>query len=130
MIPIVTFTAAISLTALFIILTLKVSMKRQSANTSVGNGDDNPALLKTIRAQGNLAESLPLFVVLLYLAESSGVSTTYLWGVAGLYFVARIFHAVGISQHKDFSLLRSLGAVATLLSLTILCVFLAMRFVG
>lgn len=125
--PTVTFGAAISLCLLFIVLTARVSIKRQSQNTALGNGKNNSALQKAIRAQGNLTESLPLFILLLYLVEVNGAPTTYIWVLAGLYGLARLSHAVGISQQRDFSLLRTIGGGATLLSFVALCILMALR---
>ncbi|MBL4802059.1 MAG: MAPEG family protein [Emcibacter sp.] len=128
--PITTFTAAIVLTVLFIILTARVSMKRQAENTPLGHGDNSPALTKAVRAQGNLAESMPLFIVLLYLVETNGASSMYVWPLAGFYCFVRLSHAIGISQQKDFSLLRTIGGGGTLLSLVALCVLLALQIVA
>lgn len=128
--PIVTFTAAIALTMLFIVLTARVSMKRQSENTPLGNGDNSAGLIKTVRAQGNLMESLPLFIVLLYLIEVNGTPTTYLWALAGFYCFVRLSHAIGISQQKDFSTLRTIGGAGTLVSFVVLCIFMALQFIG
>ncbi|MBL4645218.1 MAG: MAPEG family protein, partial [Rhizobiales bacterium] len=125
--PLITITAAIALTILFIVLTARVSIKRQSENIPLGNGDTKPVLMKAIRAQGNLAESMPLFIVLLYLVETNGASTSYVWALAGFYCFVRLSHAIGISQQKDFSLLRAIGGGGTLLSLVALCVFLALQ---
>lgn len=128
--PTVTITAAIALTILFIVLTARVSMKRQSENTPLGNGDNNSALTKAIRAQGNLVESMPLFIILLFLAEVSDVLSGYIWIVAGFYGFVRISHAIGISQQKEFSVLRTIGGGGTLLSLLVLCILLALRFIA
>lgn len=128
--PTVTFTAAIILTILFIVLTARVSMKRQSENTPLGNGGDNPALMKAIRAQGNLMESMPLFIMLLYLVEVNDTLTGYIWILAGFYCFVRVSHAVGISQQKDFSILRTIGGGGTLLSFVVLCVLLMLRIIA
>lgn len=128
--PTVTFTAAIALTILFIVLTARVSMKRQSENTALGNGDNNSALQKAVRVQGNLTESLPLFIVLLYLVEVNGAPTTYVWVLAGFYCFVRLSHAIGISQQKDFSILRTIGGAGTLLSFVVLCILMVLQFIG
>lgn len=128
--PIVTFTAAIALTVLFIILTARVSMKRQSENTPLGNGGDHSALQKAVRAQGNLTENLSLFIVLLYLVEVNGTPITYVWVLAGFYCFVRLSHAIGISQQTDFSILRTIGGAGTLLSFTAMCILMVMQFPG
>lgn len=128
--PTVTFTAAIALTILFIILTARVSMKRQSENTALGNGDHNSTLQKAVRAQGNLTESLPLFIVLLYLVEVNGAPITYVWVLAVFYCFVRLSHAIGISQQTDFSMLRTIGGAGTLLSFVAMCALLALQFPG
>lgn len=125
--PTVTVTAAIALTVLFIVLTARVSMKRQSENTPLGSTDNNSALMKAIRAQGNLTESMPLFVVLLNLAEANDAPISYAWALAGFYCLVRISHAIGISQQKEFSLLRTIGGGGTLLSLLLVCILLGLQ---
>lgn len=84
-------------------LTLSISMRRLALGRRNGDvtafafGDGNDLTLKCrTRAFGNLIEYVPTCVVLLFLAEVGGASTTLLWADSTLLVVGRVLHAVGM----------------------------------
>lgn len=111
--------AASALALLQVTLMLRVSARRAATQTGVGDGGD-ASLTKRMRAHGNLAENGALFLVLLYLAEASGRSSTVLSAVATVFVAARLSHAVGISRSAGAGPLRFFGATVTALSLVAL----------
>lgn len=56
------------LALMLVALSINVIKERRSSKIAIGNGDNNK-LIRKIRAQGNLAEYAPIFVILLGFAE-------------------------------------------------------------
>ena len=52
------------------------------------------ALTRSVRAQGNLIEYAPMFVILMFLAESGGVSSFSLHYYGGTFLLGRLMHGV------------------------------------
>lgn len=117
-----TITAAI-LIMLQMGLMLSVGLHRVSAGINLGFAEDQN-LERKIRRHGNLAENAALFLVALALAEMSGASHFYVSILAGIFLIARISHAVGLSSlsgsHQPngplFPALRAIGAFGTVAS--------------
>ena len=87
-------TAAIA-AILLVALSLPISFRRMAVGVDIGPGSDE-TLLRRIRAQGNFTEYVPISLLLLVLNESRGVSSVWLWCLAGLLLVGRVSHAAGI----------------------------------
>lgn len=127
MYPIVSAAAATGMALLFIVLTVRVSILRQSEDVSLGTGGSD-RLERAVRAQGNFVESAPLVLLLLILLEITGGAGSWIPALAAAYFGARLVHAVGLSFAVD--LLRALGAIGTLLVVLTAAVLLAIRLTG
>jgi uncharacterized membrane protein YecN with MAPEG domain len=108
------------LVLLYFALALHVSLTRGRTKTGVGTGDDpDGPMSKAVRAHGNAAEYVPLFVALfvyLLLSQSGG------WLIVTLVViitVARVLHALGMLMTATFRAkphpLRALGALGTYL---------------
>lgn len=107
----ITLTIAAALAITNIWLAMRIVRLRVRDRTLIGTGGD--ALLETrMRAQANLVEYAPFFLILLALLELAGASTTLLW-IAGIAFVlARLAHPLGMDR-GGVNALRGGGAVAT-----------------
>ncbi len=66
--PVLAALTAFSISIIFVILSIRVTMVRQKKNVDFGIGDDL-TLERVVRAHGNLVESAPIFLILLILLE-------------------------------------------------------------
>lgn len=107
---------------LLIVLSLRVSFVRRDARIALGDGG-NEALRRRIRAQGNFIEFVPIAVLLLVLAEHTGMGTLFIHLFGLVLLAARIAHAYGISQVKEPIIFRMVGTVATLSVIGILALY-------
>jgi uncharacterized membrane protein YecN with MAPEG domain len=82
---------------LHIWLSMRISRLRRPLKIGVGDGG-NDGLLRRIRAHGNFAENVPIFLILLALVELARGDTIWLWGAAILFILARIAHAFGMDR--------------------------------
>lgn len=89
------------------------------------SGDD--ALPRAIRAQGNLTEYAPMFVILMFVAESGGVSSFSLHYYGGTFLLGRLMHGVCMGFMSKSVFLRSGGTTLTLLALLGISVLLLMQ---
>ena len=121
--PIIAAVTGAVLIILQAILMATVGAHRAKSGINLGTGED-PALERKIRRHGNLAENAALFVVVLALAEMTVVPDNVVRIFAIVFIVARIFHAIGISNQagaqggeggKFFVAARVIGATGTLL---------------
>ena len=103
---------------LLLILSLRVSLRRQSAGISVGDGGDSELLLRQ-RAQANLVEYAPITLFLVFLAEQTWGSSWYVTALAALFVVARILHPLGM-QTASPTIARFIGASVTYAVLALL----------
>ena len=55
-------------------------------------------LLRRIRAHGNFAENVPLFLILLGLLEFATGGNLWLWGASILFILARLLHVFGMDR--------------------------------
>ena len=83
------------------------------------NNFGEEALQRAVRAQGNLIEYAPIFLILLFIAEYNGAHPHMLNMTATLFMIARLMHGVafGFMKYGPF-----LGVCGTLL--TFLCVLI------
>lgn len=93
---------------MFALLSLRVIRLRQTVRVAIGDGGDK-ALRRAIRVHGNFAEYVPLTLILIFAAESVGVSTEWIHGLGIALFVGRLLHAYGVSQVKERLMFRQLG---------------------
>lgn len=98
---------------LLIVLSLRVSLVRRDARVALGDGD-NEVLLRRIRAHGNFVEFVPIALLLLVLAEHTGMGSLLIHLFGLVLLAARISHAYGICQTNEIFVFRMFGTVATL----------------
>jgi uncharacterized membrane protein YecN with MAPEG domain len=98
-------------------LGLNVSRLRGKTRTGIGAGDDpSGPLNKAVRAHGNAAENVPIFLALFLYFSLTAPSGWIPWVVV-LVTVARFLHAAGMLLTPSFAgpphPLRAIGAVIT-----------------
>jgi uncharacterized protein len=119
------------LVLLYFALALNVSRLRGKTKTGIGTGaDPSGPLNKAVRAHGNAAEFVPLFVALFLYFSVTAPSGWISWVVV-LVTVARVLHAVGMLLTSTFDApphpLRGIGALGTYLGGLALGVALLLR---
>lgn len=111
---------------LLIFLSARVGVARNKHKVNLGDGD-NPDMLKAIRAQGNYVEYAPAALGGLVLLALLGVSVVFVHVIGAVFFLARIFHLMGLGTGV-WPKGRTVGTAMTMLSLLItgvVLVFLA-----
>ena len=100
------------ITILSIFLAFKVGITRGKTNTLLGEGDSSE-LLQSIRSHGNLMESAPITLILLFMLEMQGVADWKLHLIGSSFFLFRILHAYGISISRESTPYRVVGALGS-----------------
>lgn len=95
-----------------VVLSNYVSVSRGKYKVLHGDGG-NPELAAIIRRHGNLTEYLPLALILLGLAEVSGLPATWMHILGILLLVSRLVHPFGVSVTNPGHPLRIAGTVGT-----------------
>lgn len=85
------------------------------------------AITRSARAQGNLIEYAPMFVILMFIAESGGVSSFSLHYYGGTFLLGRLMHGACMGFMEKSVILRSGGTILTLLPLLGISVLLLMQ---
>ena len=89
-----------------------VSAKRARADISILHGGDmNLALW--IRRHGNLAETIPLALILMGLTEARALPPAWLHAAGLVLVAARIMHVAGLDATRTKSPLRIMGGAGT-----------------
>ena len=89
--------------------------------------NNKKALDRAIRAQGNLIEYAPLFIILLLLAEMMGFSAAMLHGFGLAFSIGRLMHGVCFGFMRQNLFLRIAGTALTLFPLLGLAVQLLLQ---
>lgn len=113
---------------LYLALCWQVVVHRRKGKVGLGTGG-NPDLERAIRVHGNFAEYVPLFLVLLLLAELNGAAAWPLHALGGVFLASRIGHAYGLSRSSGVSHGRFYGTLfswAVLLLVALLNLWLAL----
>jgi uncharacterized membrane protein YecN with MAPEG domain len=96
-------------------LTINVIANRVRLKVEGGDGGV-PKMAQAIRAHANFAEHVPLAIILIGLAEMSGVRAWIIYYVlGGVLLVARVLSAVGLNRSLAGSMPRQAGAGLTIL---------------
>lgn len=127
--PIVSATACAAIALLLIVLTVRVTILRQTEGILLGTGE-NDRLRRAVRAQGNLAETAPILVLLFLLLEISGFAHLPLVWLATFYVAGRLAHAAGLSLGGCLGVLRPMGAATTLLVMLAATALLIRQLIG
>lgn len=111
------------LTLLYIVLAVRIIRLRWKERVGIGTGESLP-LKAAVRVHGNFSEYVPLGLVLLGLMELNGASDVLMFGLGGLLFVARVFHAIGLTKSIGVSIYRTIGVLGTFAMLLLSAGFL------
>lgn len=107
---------------LLIVLSLRVSFVRRDARVALGDGD-NELLRRRIRAHSNFVEFVPIALLLLMLAEHTGLGSLFIHLFGIVLLAGRISHAYGISQTNEVFIYRMVGTIATLTVIGLLSLY-------
>ncbi|MEO0463754.1 MAG: MAPEG family protein [Pseudomonadota bacterium] len=110
----VTLAAAAAAAVLNIWLSLRIGAVRQAAGISIGDGGSD-ALHRRMRAQMNFVENTPFVLALIIAIELSDKGGLWLPIVAGIYFLARIAHGIGMDG-GTWAKGRMIGTIVTMLT--------------
>ena len=119
--PITTILASLSAIWLFV-LSGHVIQQRRSAGVSLGAGDD-PVLLRRTRAQANLTEYAPIFILMIGLSELQHGNAYVIATIASLFMIARLAHGYALSFSENSPRARFLGTVFTFIPLTAIALY-------
>ena len=119
---------AVILALLAIILGARVSLMRAKLGVSILDGG-NTRLSERIRQHGNLAENLPLALILLGLSEAAGTGTVWLHVAGLMLLVGRVAHPIGLNAANPNNILRGLGSGLTTLSMLVNIVMIALGWI-
>jgi len=84
------------LTLWYIYLTVRVVMARRKYRVPFGVSDQHPDLVRAVRAHGNFQEYTPLFLILLYLEESTAHTEWACYFLGALFLAGRLAHSYSI----------------------------------
>jgi uncharacterized membrane protein YecN with MAPEG domain len=111
-----------ALLALFlVILTVPVIKLRQGLRVGLGDGGQT-SLQQAVRAHGNAAEFIPLFIVLLAVYEINHAPAIALHIFGVVFILSRLAHASGLYQTSGASSGRVAGMIGTLTALVALAI--------
>jgi uncharacterized protein len=113
------------LAILFIVLSIRVITRRNQYQVAIGS-DGQILLERAIRVQANFAEYVPLALLLMFLAEYSGLAPLYLHVLGAALLCGRLSHAYGVSQQQEPLKFRVFGMILTfaVLLLAALAIFM------
>jgi hypothetical protein len=92
-------------------LLVAVAQRRRSSRQALGDGD--ATLQRLVRRHGNFAENAAIFVASLALLEMMGAARPFVIGLAALFIVGRLLHAIGLSRPNTVNAWRIAGVFAT-----------------
>ena len=116
--------SAIILAAIYFAQTFSVIGQRRSQGIVYGDGD-NKTMMKRMRGHGNSAEQIPIFLILLALAELNGANVWSLGSIAAIFTAGRLSHGyyfLDIGAHHRF---RRIGMLLTLTGQLLALILLA-----
>ncbi|MBV2129265.1 MAPEG family protein [Arsukibacterium indicum] len=113
------------LAILFIVLSIRVITRRNQYQVAIGS-DGQILLERAIRVHANFAEYVPFALLLMFLAEYSGLAPLYLHILGVALLVGRLSHAYGVSQQQEPLKFRVFGMILTftVLLLAALAIFM------
>jgi uncharacterized membrane protein YecN with MAPEG domain len=110
-------------------LAVLVVARRRSAKIGIGVRDDRE-LERRVRAHGNAAEYVPVALLLLLVAEMSGLGGTWLHAAGIALFGSRLAHAFGLTRSAGTSPGRLVGTLGTWIVILALSGWLVARGAG
>lgn len=121
--PVYTALATAVLMILHLVLMGRVIAQRGKTEVLIGDGGVD-SMQQAIRVHANLLENVPIFLIGLGLAELMAGSTWMIAGLAAVFVIARVLHAVGYSRESGVSSGRLVGTLGTMLSILVVAGYL------
>lgn len=112
---------------LYLVLTVRVILHRNTHKVGVGTGGD-PVLTRKVRVHGNFGEYVPLALLMLLLLEVTATHTILLWTFGIALLLARVLHAIGLGGSAGYSVGRFGGAMLTFVTLAAMAAVGIWRF--
>ncbi len=110
-------------------LSLYVSTNRGRYKVAIGDGG-NQQMQLAIRRHANFAESVPLALIVMALAEAGGLSATWMHITGGILLASRLIHPFGLSFTNPTSPPRLIGATGTSIATLIAAVAILLQIFG
>ncbi len=120
------FAGILSLWILFLVF--KVVAFRRGNGVEMGAGGDKLGEC-LIRGHGNATETIPIFLIMLGLAEGIGTATWFLTLLAVVFTVGRVIHGIHFMKVREKITLRFCGMIMTLLATGVLAVRLVLSVI-
>jgi len=120
---------ALAVTAIYMVLWMRVTSKRSELGQSIGDAGDLELLLR-VRQHGNCAEWSTLLLILMILAEGMGAPSLYLHIGGTLLLIGRIAHPFGLKKDNASHPLRYVGNGTNMLATLNLMVCLGVNILG
>ena len=98
-----------------IYLLFKVVGFRRGRKVSLGDAGDEMGE-RLIRAHGNAAENIPIFLILMGLSEGMGSPAWVLWALGALFLAGRLMHGVHFFEVREGFRLRFYGMLSTIIA--------------
>ena len=114
---------------LLVVLYVRISLRRLATKIGVGSGGD-AELEQRVRAHGNLVESAPFALILLYLIEQTEIGSIYVHALGATFIAARVAHAQGMSTTTGRSAGRFYGSLGTVILLLVMSAILLLRILN
>ena len=125
--PITAFFAGV-LALWILFLLFKVVAFRRANQVAMGAGGDKLGEC-LIRGHGNATENIPIFLIMLGLAEGIGTASWFLYALAIVFCIGRFLHGVHFMKVREGITLRFYGMLMTLLANGVLAVRLVLSVV-
>lgn len=81
---------------LIIALAFRVVQFRRTQRVGIGSGEDRSNEIR-VRAHANAIEYIPIALILMLIAELSGLPAVWLHILGGVFVLARLIHALGFT---------------------------------
>jgi len=120
-IPITTMLTS-GLGLLLLVLTVEVVKARGVSGQSLGDGGDMP-LTCSIRAQANLTEFAPLFIILVFVGELQNGNSYILGALAATFMIARLAHGYALAFSEDNAPARADGFILTVVPIAVVPIY-------
>lgn len=117
----------------FVYLSVAVVKQRKKLHVSCGDGG-HAQLQRVIRVHGNFAEYVPFALLVIFLAEYSGLQPMLVHVLGIMLLAGRLSHAYGFSREPELLTFRALGMILTfsvflLGALAILALFISRHLI-
>ena len=120
----ITLSYSIILITFMLILAFRIIDLRGSPVTKFLHSEerviDEDTLYRAVRGHGNLIEYAPLFLILMLIAELSGLPSAYLHSSGIIFTIGRLMHGIVFSFMKPNMILRVGGMILTFTGFIIL----------